>query len=63
MYRYPALIDEIKGAYGVSFPDLPGVLAMGKSIDEAMVHAEESLRDYAIEANKDDAELTMPTPV
>lgn len=63
MYRYPALIDGAKGAYGVSFPDLSGVVAMGKSIDEAMVHAEESLRDYAIEANKDDAELTMPTPV
>ena len=63
MYRYPALIDGEKGAYGVSFPDLPGVVAMGKGIDEAMVHAEESLRDYAIEANKDDAELTMPTPV
>ena len=36
---------------------------MGKTIDEAMVHAEESLRDYAIGARKDDAELTMPSPI
>ena len=63
MYRYPALLDGEKGGYGVSFPDLPGVVAMGKTIDEAMVHAEESLRDYAIEARKDDAELTMPSPI
>ena len=36
---------------------------MGETIDEAMVHAEESLRNYAIEARKDDAELTMPSPI
>ena len=61
MYRYPALIDGEKGAYGVSFPDLPGVVAMGKTIDEAMAHAEEALRDYAIETGKDGSELTPPS--
>ena len=53
MARYPALIDGKKGAYGVTFPDLPGIVAMGKTIDEAMVNAEEALRDYAIEVLKD----------
>ena len=61
MYRYPALIDGKKGAYGVSFPDLPGVVAMGKTIDEAMAHGEEALRDYAIETGKDGSELTPPS--
>ena len=28
MLRYPALIDGEDGAYGVTFPDLPGVVAM-----------------------------------
>ncbi|MCY4488879.1 MAG: type II toxin-antitoxin system HicB family antitoxin [Deltaproteobacteria bacterium] len=61
MSRYPALIDGRKGAYGVTFPDLPGIVAMGKSIDEAMLNAEEALRDYAIETEKDDGALITPS--
>ena len=61
MARYPALIDGEKGAYGVTFPDLPGIVAMGKTIDEAMVNAEEALRDYAIEAEKDGEAITPPS--
>ena len=57
MNRYPALIDGKKGAYGVTFPDLPGIVAMGSTIEEAMRHAEEVLRDYAIEARKDGSGL------
>ena len=34
---------------------------MGKTIDEAMVNAEEALRDYAIEAEKDNEALTPPS--
>ncbi len=43
MTRCAALIDGAHGAYGVTFPDLPGVVAMGKSIDDALAHAEEAL--------------------
>ena len=53
MLRYPALIDGENGAYGVSFPDLPGVVAMGETVDQALVNAEDALRDYAIETEKD----------
>ena len=61
MARYPALIDGKMGAYGVAFPDLPGVVAMGKTVDEAMANAEEALRDYALEAEKDNEEITPPS--
>ncbi len=61
MSRYPAYIDGKKGAYGVTFPDLPGIVAMGKTIDEAMVNAEEALRDYAIEAEKDKEAIISPS--
>ena len=44
--RYVALIDGKAGAYGVSFPDLPGCTAMGSSIDDAMNNAAASLRDW-----------------
>ncbi len=45
--RYVALIDGKPGAYGVVFPDLPGCAAMGKTVDEAMRHAGDALRDWA----------------
>jgi len=61
MPRYPALIDGATGAYGVTFPDLPGVVAMGSTIDEALVHAEEALHDYVLEADKDGDDLVPPT--
>ena len=61
MARYPALIDGEKGAYGVTFPDLPGIVAMGTTVDEALVSAEEALRDYAIEAEKDGEKISQPS--
>ena len=44
MTRYPAWIDGEQGSYGISFPDLPGIVAMGTTVDEALMHAEEALR-------------------
>ena len=58
--RYPALIDGEKGAYGVAFPDLPGIVAMGDTIDEALMYAEEALRDYVIETERDGGEIVQP---
>lgn len=61
MNRYPAFIDGEDGAYGVTFPDLDGIVAMGATIDEAMLNAEEALRDYAIEAETDGIALAAPS--
>ena len=55
------MIDEEKGAYGVSFPDIPGVVAMGATMDEALLNAEEALRDYVIETEKTGDEPTPPS--
>ena len=43
---YPVLIDGEPGGYGVVFPDLPGCVAMGATVEEALSNAEESLRDW-----------------
>ena len=61
MERYPALIDGEAGAYGVTFPDVDGIVAMGRTIDEAMLNAEEALRDYAVETARDGALLAVPS--
>ena len=53
-------MDE--GAYGVVFPDIPGVGAMGDTVDEALLNAEDVLRDYALETEKDGDELAPASP-
>ena len=63
MSGYPALIDGEEGAYGVMFPDLPGIVAMGSTIDEAITHAGEALRDCAIEVSNDGSVPRAPTAV
>ena len=63
MVKYPALVDGEAGAYGVSFPDLPGCVAMGRSVDEALRNAEESLRDWAGDYEERGGAMPPPTPV
>ena len=44
MPQYVALVHkEADGCYGVSFPDLPGVITGGDTFDEAMEEAAEVL--------------------
>ena len=45
--RYTALVDGREGAYGVVFPDLPGCVAMGYTVEDALINAEDALRDYS----------------
>ena len=47
MTSYIGLVDGKAGAYGVTFPDLPGCAAMGATIDEALANAAEAMRDWA----------------
>ena len=63
MTRYPAWIDGAQGSYGISFPDVPGVVAMGTTVDEALMHAEEALRDYVIEADRAGEAITPPSAI
>jgi predicted RNase H-like HicB family nuclease len=60
MARYIALIDGKAGAYGVIFPDLPGCTAMGKTVEQALANAAESLRDW-VEVTQTNGEAT-PAP-
>lgn len=45
--HYTALIDGKPGAWGVSFPDLPGCTAMGATLQEARANAVDALRGWA----------------
>ena len=63
MIEYPALVDGEDGAYGVVFPDIPGVGAMGDTVEEALRNAEYVLQDYAIEMERDGVSLATPSPL
>ena len=57
MPRYTAFIDGEPGAYGVTFPDLPGIVAMGGTMGDALANAQEALRDYMTETERDGAQV------
>ena len=59
--RYPALIDGERGAYGIVFPDIDGIAAMGETLDEVILNGAAVLQDYAVEMERDGLELVPPS--
>lgn len=57
------MIDGEKGTYGVSFPDIPGVVSMGATRDEALLNAREALLDCVIETEKTGDGLGSPSSI
>ena len=63
MPHYIALIHkDADSSYGVSFPDVPGVIAAGDTIDEAMQHAAEVLEFAAEDWENRDGSKHFPAP-
>ncbi|WP_295845254.1 type II toxin-antitoxin system HicB family antitoxin [Tardiphaga sp.] len=63
MPTYIALIQEdADGIFRVSFPDLPGVVTAGDSLDEAIEEAEETLEYVAGEWTNPDGSNQLPMP-
>ena len=61
--NYPALIDGEPGNYGVVFPDIDGIGAMGSTVEEALRNARAVLIDYALEMERDGLSLSTPSPL
>ena len=59
--RYPAIIEGGGSDYGIWFPDIDGIGAMGYTIEEVLANASEVLSDYAIEMEKDGLPLAAPS--
>ena len=60
MTFYLALVDGHRGAYGVTFPDLPGCTSGGASTDGALQNAIEAVRLWAEDAITDGEQLPEP---
>jgi predicted RNase H-like HicB family nuclease len=62
MRHYIALIHkDADSGYGVSFPDVPGVVAVADTLDDARVEAEVALA-FAAESWREDAKQSFPGP-
>lgn len=61
MIQYPALIDGEAGAYGVVFPDLDGIAAMGGTVEDAIVNAQAALQDYVYYTELDGRQFAKPS--
>lgn len=62
MRHYIALIHrDTDSSYGVSFPDVPGVVATANTLDEALMEAEEALA-FAAEGWREDTKQSFPRP-
>ncbi len=61
---YPAILEKKPAsAYGVSFPDLPGLVSAGDTAEEALVNAHEALAGHVALMVQDGDKLPEPTPV
>lgn len=61
MKHYPALIRKTPDSdYGVEFPDFPGCVTAGLTVDDALVMAEQTLA-FHVEGMHDDGEA-IPEP-
>jgi predicted RNase H-like HicB family nuclease len=61
---YPALIDKDPDSdFGVSFPDLPGCVSAGETVEEAMIGAQEALAGHIALMLSDGETLPAPSPL
>jgi predicted RNase H-like HicB family nuclease len=55
-----ALIHEEKGRYGISFPDFPGCVSGGRSLDETLARGQEALAFHVGGMIEDGDALPLP---
>lgn len=61
MTHYAAIVEEEVGkAFGVWFPDLPGCISAGDTLDEAMLNAAEALELWAEATIESGQEIPPP---
>jgi predicted RNase H-like HicB family nuclease len=61
---YPAVIDkEPDSDFGVAFPDFPGCVSAGRTLDQAVLGAHEALAGHVALMVTDGDSLPEPTPL
>lgn len=61
MAGYVALVHKSRGtSYGVSFPDVPGCISAGDTLDEALANAAEALAGHLALMRADGDKIPRP---
>lgn len=59
--RFPAIVERSDSGFGVFFPDLPGCVSAGTTVDEALESAEQALQCHLNGIIEDGDSLPAPT--
>lgn len=60
---YPAIVERARDGFSVFFPDLPGCVSAGSSIQQAALNAEEALSGHLLVSAQYGDEVSDPTPL
>lgn len=60
---YPALVERAGGGFSVFFPDLPGLATAGRTVNEAVVNAEEALTGHLLISAEYGDEISPPSDI
>jgi predicted RNase H-like HicB family nuclease len=58
---YPAIVERGPRGFGVFFPDLPGCVSAGATVQEAVLNAEDALAGHLLVSAEYDDELPGPS--
>lgn len=62
-YRMEIVEDKDEGGYVVSFPELPGCITCGETIESAVKNAEDAKKEWLIAALEDGVEINEPDDI
>ena len=61
-YVYPAIIEQTDENYCLYFPDLPGCVASGDTVEKVVELAQSAAQEYLWELEHDNEEIPAATP-
>lgn len=61
--QYASFIHKDSAGYGVSFPDFPGCVAVGETLDEAVRQGREALAFHVEGLSEDGAPIPTPCSI
>ena len=59
-YRFELIEDEDEGGYAISYPDLPGCISCGDTLEEAVEYGEEAKREWFWATLEEGMEIPEP---
>ena len=62
-YKMEIVEDKDEGGYVVSFPELPGCITCGETIESAVKNAEDAKKEWLMAALEDGVEINEPDDI